>query len=48
MTAHVFPPTAPRLDVGISGMTCGSCVGRVERAIRAVPGVAEVSVNLAT
>ena len=32
----------------IEGMTCASCVGRVERAIRAVPGVADVSVNLAT
>lgn len=32
----------------IEGMTCASCVGRVERAIRAVPGVAEASVNLAT
>lgn len=32
----------------IEGMTCASCVGRVERAIRAVRGVADVSVNLAT
>ncbi|HQT73037.1 MAG TPA: heavy metal translocating P-type ATPase [Acidiphilium sp.] len=30
----------------IEGMTCASCVGRVERAIQRVPGVAEVSVNL--
>src|SRR3546814_14594481 len=29
-------------------MTCASCVGRVERAIRQVPGVVDVSVNLAT
>ncbi|MFN7152301.1 MAG: heavy metal translocating P-type ATPase [Acidovorax sp.] len=29
-------------------MTCASCVGRVERALRKVPGVQEVSVNLAT
>ena len=29
-------------------MTCASCVGRVERAVAAVPGVAWVSVNLAT
>jgi len=29
-------------------MTCASCVGRVEKAIRAVPGVTDVSVNLAT
>ncbi len=29
-------------------MTCASCVARVERALRAAPGVAEASVNLAT
>ena len=40
--------TAPELDIGIEGMTCASCVGRVEKAIRKVPGVADVSVNLAT
>jgi Cu+-exporting ATPase len=33
---------------GIEGMTCASCVGRVEKAIKAVPGVASASVNLAT
>ena len=32
----------------IDGMHCASCVGRVEKAIRAVPGVREASVNLAT
>src|SRR5882724_5958226 len=37
-----------RMDIGIAGMTCASCVGRVEKAIRAVPGVDDVSVNLAT
>jgi len=36
------------LILPISGMTCASCVGRVERAIAAVPGVTSVSVNLAT
>lgn len=35
-----------RIDLGIEGMTCASCVGRIERAIRSVPGVAEVAVNL--
>jgi Cu+-exporting ATPase len=29
-------------------MTCASCVGRVERALRKVPGVQEATVNLAT
>jgi Cu+-exporting ATPase len=33
---------------GVTGMTCASCVGRVERALKKkVPGVLEVSVNLA-
>jgi Cu+-exporting ATPase len=36
------------VDLGISGMTCASCVTRVERAIRAIPGVQDVAVNLAT
>ncbi len=35
-------------DIGIGGMTCASCVARVERAIAKVPGVQSVSVNLAT
>lgn len=35
-------------NLQITGMTCASCVGRVERALRKVDGVAEVSVNLAT
>jgi len=34
------------LDVG--GMTCASCAGRVEKALRAVPGVLDATVNLAT
>jgi len=33
---------------GVTGMTCASCVGRVERAIEKVPGVLEAGVNLAT
>lgn len=32
----------------IGGMSCASCVGRVERALSAVPGVLEASVNLAS
>ncbi len=31
----------------VSGMTCASCAGRVERALLKVPGVASASVNLA-
>lgn len=32
----------------VQGMTCASCAGRVEKALKAVPGVASASVNLAT
>ena len=34
--------------ISVSGMTCASCAGRVERALRAVPGVVDASVNLVT
>lgn len=36
------------LNLPILGMTCASCVGRVEKALKAVPGVEDVTVNLAT
>lgn len=36
------------LEFVIDGMSCASCVGRVEKALRAVPGVTDASVNLAT
>src|SRR5688572_3800089 len=32
----------------VQGMTCAACVGRVERALSKVPGVAKATVNLAT
>lgn len=34
--------------LGVRGMTCGACVGRVERALRKLPGVADAQVNFAT
>ncbi len=34
--------------LSVEGMTCASCVGRVEHALRETPGALEVSVNLAT
>ena len=36
------------IDLSVSGMTCASCVGRVERALQRVPGVVGAEVNLAT
>lgn len=46
MTTSLAHPAS--LDLEIGGMTCAACAGRVERALRAVPGVTEASVNLAT
>ena len=40
------PSETVRLQIG--GMTCASCVGRVEKALAKVPGTSAVSVNLAT
>jgi len=41
-------PAPAALDLSVEGMTCASCVGRVERALLAVPGVTSANVNLAT
>ena len=41
-------PASTTYDLPISGMTCASCAGRVERALRKVAGAEHVSVNLAT
>jgi P-type Cu+ transporter len=42
-TTHI-----PTIDIGIGGMTCASCVMRVEKALKKVPGVQSATVNLAT
>jgi Cu+-exporting ATPase len=36
------------LTLPVEGMSCASCVGRVERALKALPGARDVAVNLAT
>ncbi len=41
------PPTA-EIQLPIEGMSCASCVNRIERYLRKTPGVAEANVNLAT
>lgn len=41
-------PSTEALDLSIEGMTCASCVFRVEKALKAVPGVSSATVNLAT
>src|SRR5688572_12166834 len=45
-TATLANPNGIKLQV--IGMTCASCVMRVEKTLRAVPGVGSASVNLAT
>jgi Cu+-exporting ATPase len=40
--------SAPHWTLPIEGMTCASCVARVEKVLRAVPGVSAANVNLAT
>ena len=45
------PPDGPALSratLGVEGMTCAACSTRVEKALAAVPGVEEATVNLAT
>ena len=46
----LLPLSAPAgtLDLKVEGMTCASCVARVEKALLKVPGVAAASINLAT
>ncbi|WP_175783416.1 heavy-metal-associated domain-containing protein, partial [Burkholderia anthina] len=41
-------PVVATTELDIDGMTCGSCVARVEKALAKVPGVTHASVNLAT
>ena len=50
MTAlDIAPPRAdPQFTIGVTGMTCAACAGRIERVLKRVPGVAAANVNLAT
>ena len=40
------PQTAERCDLSVKGMHCASCTGRVENALKRVPGVQDATVNL--
>src|SRR5262245_616569 len=54
MTALEASPQTARIEadrhitVGVTGMTCAACAGRIERVLKRVPGVAAANVNLAT
>ena len=49
MNEHVHnKPKSEAVSLNIEGMTCASCVNRVEKALLKVPGVETAAVNLAT
>ncbi len=48
MTTTASPDTTETCTLEIGGMTCASCVGRIEKALLKLDGVADARVNLAT
>jgi P-type Cu+ transporter len=48
VSAAGYEVPSERLELALSGMTCASCAGRIERALAQQPGVLSVSVNLAS
>ncbi|MFS1587234.1 cation transporter, partial [Acinetobacter radioresistens] len=48
MDSKNIKPSPYRETLFITGMTCASCVGRVEKALKKVEGVESAQVNLAT
>ncbi|KPP86051.1 MAG: copper-translocating P-type ATPase [Rhodobacteraceae bacterium HLUCCO07] len=48
LDAAGYPARRASATFDIEGMTCASCVGRVEDALAALPGVTDVNVNLAS
>lgn len=47
-TEKLTPEDSTSVTLELEGMTCASCVNRIERKLKKVPGVAEANVNLAT
>jgi Cu+-exporting ATPase len=47
LAAAGYPARSRKVQLKIDGMTCASCVSRVETALQAVPGTIEARVNLA-
>jgi len=48
LTKAGYPVVDETVDLAVTGMSCASCVGRVERALMRVPGVLAAEVNLGT
>lgn len=42
------PPAEPRLDLLVKGARCAACIGKIERAMLAMPGVSSARLNLTT
>jgi len=47
-TTHVPSPVSTDWSFPVAGMTCASCVSRVEKVLAQLPGVSSATVNLAT
>jgi len=47
LVAAGYPPRTASVTLHVDAMHCASCVGRVEKALLAVPGTVKASVNLA-
>ena len=47
-SAEIIAERAGAIAIDVTGMTCASCVRRVERALGRVPGVGRVAVSLAS
>jgi len=43
-----YPAATEQVVLNVEGMSCASCVGRIERALVTAPGVLRTAVNLAT
>jgi heavy metal translocating P-type ATPase len=43
-----YDVASPAIELEVEGMTCASCVARVEKALLSVPGVTAATVNLVT
>jgi Cu+-exporting ATPase len=43
-----YPARQQTITLGVEGMTCAACTGRVERVLKAQPGVVAAAANLAT
>ncbi|MFK7889713.1 MAG: heavy metal translocating P-type ATPase [Granulosicoccus sp.] len=48
LTAAGYPAREETVSLAIEGMHCASCVGRLEKALSALPGVVSASVNLSS